>query len=321
MAYVLDDKMVIGVSSRALFDLTAENEIFESRGLEAYQTYQLEHEKDVLKPGPGFELVKSLLHLNEVAGKTLVEVIIMSRNSTNTSLRVFNSIKHYGLDITRAVLASGASLSPYLKAFKIDLFLSAHEDDVQNAINAGIAAGIICTDHSYGLSESSEFISRAGQIRIAFDGDAVLFSDASEKVYKEQGLEAFAENEARNADIPLAEGPFAAFLKKLSALRGQIGEENSYIRTALVTARSAPAHERVIKTLRSWNVTLDEAFFLGGLAKKDFLKAFGAQIFFDDQSVHTTPASEEVPSARVPYKGGMLGFTDKVVIDSSVNDT
>lgn len=297
MGYILDDKMVIGVSSRALFDLSAENEIFERDGLLAYQKYQLEHENDVLKPGPGFELIKSLLNLNVLAGKTLVEVIIMSRNSTNTSLRVFNSIKHYGLDITRAVLASGASLAPYLKAFKTDLFLSAYEDDVQNAINAGIAAGTICTDHTY--TENANY---SGQIRIAFDGDAVLFSDASEMVYKEKGLKAFEQNEAENADVPLEAGPFAAFLKKLSSLQEELGVENSPIRTALVTARSAPAHERVIKTLRAWNVRLDEALFLGGLEKKAFLKAFGAQIFFDDQVVHTGPASEEVPSARVPYK-------------------
>lgn len=310
MAYQLDDKMVIGVSSRALFDLTEENEIFEKDGLETYQSYQLEHEKDVLRPGPGFELIKSLLHLNELAGKTLVEVIIMSRNSTNTSLRVFNSIKHYGLDITRATLSSGAPLAPYLQAFKIDLFLSAHEDDVQNAINAGIAAGIICTDHTYGTSSDTTVGNSSGQIRIAFDGDAVLFSDASEQVYKEQGLAAFEKNEEDNADIPLEAGPFAAFLKKLSAIQEELGADNCPIRTALVTARSAPAHERVIKTLRAWNVRLDEAFFLGGIEKKEFLKAFGAQIFFDDQSVHTVPASEEVPSARVPYKGGKLGGVD-----------
>ena len=300
MSYKLEDKMVIGVSSRALFDLTKENEIFENEGLDAYQSYQFEHEKDILAPGPGFSLIKSLLALNDKDPENpLVEVIIMSRNSTNTSLRVFNSIKHYGLKITRAVLASGSSLSPYLQAFKTDLFLSAYEDDVQNAINSGIAAGMILTDHSYSGATD-------GSIRIAFDGDAVLFDDASEVIYKEKGLKAFEENEEINADNPLAEGPFASFLKKLTQIREIYGEECP-IRTALVTARSAPAHERVIKTLRSWNVRLDEAFFLGGVEKKEILKAFGAQIFFDDQSVHTDPASEEVPSARVPYKGGKLG--------------
>ena len=158
---------------------------------------------------------------------------------------------------------------------------------------------MIITDHSYpGATD--------GSIRIAFDGDAVLFDDSSEIIYQEKGLKAFEENEEINADNPLDEGPFASFLKKLTQIRNKYGEECP-IRTALVTARSAPAHERVIKTLRSWNVRLDEAFFLGGVEKKEILKAFGAQIFFDDQSVHTDPASEEVPSARVPYKGGKLG--------------
>jgi 5'-nucleotidase len=301
MAYALDGKMVIGVSSRALFDLTVENQIFEEQGLDAYQEYQISHENEVLGKGPGFSLIKNLLALNELLPEERpVEVIIMSRNSTNTSLRVFNSIKHYGLDITRAVLVSGAQLSPYLKAFRTDLFLSAYEDDVQNAIDSGIAAGIICTDHIYEERED-------GSIRIAFDGDAVIFDDSSELVYKQGGLKAFEENEARNADTPLEEGPFAGFLRKLSAIQEKLGPDNCPIRTALVTSRNAPAHERVIKTLRAWNVRLDEALFLGGIEKKDFLKAFGAQIFFDDQSVHTLPASEEVPSARVPYRGGALG--------------
>lgn len=299
MAYNLEDKLVVGVSSRALFDLSQENDIFENEGLDAYILYQKEHEEDILKPGPGFQLIKALLKLNELPGKAgTVEVIIMSRNSPDSSLRVFNAINHYGLQITRAVLASGASLAPYLNAFQTDLFLSAYEDDVQLAIDSGIAAGIICADgiHTYVSEEEIE------QIRIAFDGDAVLFSDDSEKIYQEQGLEAFEENEKRNANNPLPAGPFAKFLGTLSDLQRSFSQEESPIRTALVTARSAPAHERVIRTLRAWNVRIDEAFFLGGVQKKDILKAFGAHIFFDDQLVHTQPASEVVPSARVPYK-------------------
>lgn len=144
MAYNLENKLVIGVSSRALFDLTKENELFEAKGVEAYCKYQVEHENDVLAPGPGFSLVKALLRLNELPGNEgRVEVIIMSRNSADTSLRVFHSIRYYGLNITRAVLASGGSLAPYLSAFKTDLFLSANEEDVQSAVNFGIAAGII----------------------------------------------------------------------------------------------------------------------------------------------------------------------------------
>ena len=297
MAASLEKKMVIGISSRALFDLTKENEIFEREGLESYCRYQVEHEQDILKPGPGFRLVRALLHLNELADNDdLVEVIIMSRNSPDTSLRVFNAIAHYGLDITRSVLVSGASLAPYLSAFHTDLFLSACEEDVQSAIDSGIAAGIICTDQTPQVIPMP-----TSEIRIAFDGDAVLFADESEAIYKQQGLDAFEENERVHAREPLAEGPFAGFLKKLSNLQRKLGTQDCPVRTALVTSRSAPAHERVIRTMRAWNVRVDEAFFLGGLEKKDFLKAFGAQIFFDDQKIHTQSAAVEVPAARVPY--------------------
>lgn len=319
MAYQLEGKMVIGVSSRALFDLTIENEIFEKEGLEAYCSYQVEHEQDILRPGPGFGLIKSLLKLNEYGKeKNLVEVIIMSRNSPDSSLRVFNSIAHYGLNITRSVLVSGASLAPYLTAFRTDLFLSAYEDDVQSAIDSGIAAGIICTEHggqgnpaqsrlsghreAAGLAEVIPMQSRTcPEIRIAFDGDAVLFTDESEMIFKEKGLSAFEENERSRAREPLAEGPFAKFLKKLSDLQRGLGTGDCPIRTALVTSRCAPAHERVLRTMRSWNVRVDEAFFLGGLEKREVLKAFGAQIFFDDQSIHTSSAAQSVPAARVPY--------------------
>ena len=299
MSYDLENKLVVGVSSRALFDLSSENEIFERDGVEAYCKYQVEHENEILEPGPGFPLIKALLNLNELPGKEeCVEVIIMSRNSPDTSLRVFNAIAHYGLNITRAVLASGASLAPYLEAFRTDLFLSAYEDDVQSAIDSGIAAGIICSDgiHTYDCEKQIR------QIRIAFDGDAVLFSDESEQIFREKGLEAFEENERNLANTPLQAGPFAKFLKTLSDLQKDTSAEEAPIRTALVTTRSAPAHERVIRTLRAWNVRIDEAFFLGGVQKKDVLKAFGAHIFFDDQLIHTDSASEFVPAARVPYK-------------------
>ncbi len=299
MAFDLHNKLVVGVSSRALFDLTYENKIFEEQGVEAYCKYQIEHENEVLRPGPGFPLVRALLNLNQLPGREgSVEVIIMSRNSPDTSLRVFHAIEHYGLGITRAVLASGASLAPYLTAFKTDLFLSAYEDDVQSAIDSNIAAGIICTDGLYTYDCEKQI----RQIRIAFDGDAVLFSDESERIYQEKGLEAFEENERKNADNPLKAGPFAKFLKTLSELQKDCHMEESPIRTALVTTRCAPAHERVIRTLRAWNVRIDEVFFLGGICKKDVLKAFGAHIFFDDQSIHTEPASSVVPAARVPCK-------------------
>ncbi len=297
MAYGLDNKLVIGISSRALFDLSKENALFEAEGVEAYRDYQMKHENQILKPGPGFTLVKALLSLNRLPGmQDRVEVIVMSRNSPDTSLRVFNSIKHYKLPITRAVLVSGASLAPYLKAFKTDLFLSACEEDVQAAVNEGIAAGIICEKQSRTYAD----VLFHEQIRIAFDADAVIFSDESEHIFQKKGLEAFEENERKNAKTPLPKGPFAHFLKIISDLQKQFPAEQAPIRTALVTSRCAPAHERVIRTLREWEVRIDEAFFLGGIEKKEVLKAFGAHIFFDDQSIHTIPASEVVPAARVP---------------------
>lgn len=293
----LEDKLVIGVSSRALFDLESENEIFEKEGLKAYSQYQLDHEKDVLKPGTAFPLIKALQKLN-AGDKYLTEIIIMSKNSADTSLRVFNSIENYKLNISRAALVGGASISPYLEAFKTDLFLSANEADVQEAINANIASGIIC-DHSELPINPEDSID---QIRIAFDGDAVIFSDESERIYQAEGLQAFAKHEHENARKPLPEGPFAKLLKTISVIQQKFPAGEVPIRTALVTARNAPAHERVIRTLRAWNVRIDEAFFLGGIEKSEVLKAFGAHIFFDDQAVHTDPASKKVPSARVPYR-------------------
>lgn len=297
MGYGLENKLVIGISSRALFDLKKENEIFEREGVESYRQYQIQHENEILKPGPGFSLVKALLGLNELSGgKERVEVIVMSRNSADTSLRVFNAINYYKLPITRAVLVSGASLVPYLKAFKTDLFLSPYEEDVQAAVNFGIAAGIVCENPHTNYLETVF----KSPIKIAFDADAVIFSNEAENIFQSFGLEAFEENEKKNARKPLTEGPFANFLKVISGLQKEFSEDNVPIRTALVTARCAPAHERVIRTLREWDVRIDEAFFLGGIEKKEVLKAFGAHIFFDDQSVHTIPASEVVLAARVP---------------------
>lgn len=299
MAYELDKKLVIGVSSRALFDMSMENDIFERQGVEAYCRYQVAHENEPLKPGPGFSLIQSLLAINKLPGQEgRVEVIIMSRNSADTSLRVFNSIGHYNLNITRAALVSGAQLAQYLNAFKTDLFLSAYEDDVLEAIRSGVAAGIIYSDGVHHYETDNKRGSEL--IRIAFDGDAVLFSDESEQIYQQEGLEAFEENERENAKDPLKQGPFAKLLKTISDLQKEFAPDEVPIRTALVTSRSAPAHERVIRTLRAWNVRIDEAFFLGGVSKRDVLEAFGAQIFFDDQAVHTDRASEVVPSARVP---------------------
>lgn len=300
MAYDLTSPLVIGISSRALFNLEKENDIFEQEGAKAFEDYQIEHEDDILQKGSAFPLVRAFLELNGTPRGRLVEVIIMSRNSPNSSLRIFKSIENYGLDITRAALTSGAEIGPYLKAFKTDLFLSANEIDVQAAINNGIAAARILTGTAH--ADSSR---KVDQIRIAFDGDAVLFSAESERIYRQSGMEAFEEYERANANTPMGRGPFANFLTTLSNIQAQFADnETKPIRTALVTSRNAPAHERAIRTLREWGVGIDEAFFLGGVSKTEILGAFGAHIFFDDQLVHAGPASSVVPSATVPYREG-----------------
>ena len=298
MPFSLDNLLVIGISSRALFDLEAEQSIFENQGLVAYRQHQLSNENDFLKPGAGFSLVRALLKLNSLTpGHRLVEVVIMSRNSSETSLRIFNSIEHYGLDISRAALSGGASLAPYLQAFNVSLFLSLHEDDVQAAINSGVASALL-----YQIPENAADLE---QIRIAFDGDAVIFSDESERIYQEQGIEAFEKHERENAKKPLPQGPFARLLVALSYLQNNFKAQDGRafpLRTALVTARSSPAHERVIRTLRAWNIAIDETFFMGGVNKSAVLAAFKPHMFFDDQHGHCLNASSVVPTGRVPIK-------------------
>lgn len=294
MSVTLDDRLVVGISSRALFDLREEDRLYRDQGLETYRRFQLENEDRLLAPGAGFELVRALLRLNRGADRRRTEVVIMSRNSTETSLRIFNSIEHYGLDIDRAVLSGGAPLAPYLHAFRVDLFLSQYEDDVGAALAAGIGAAVLY-DRQHGP------LDEVGQIRIAFDGDATLFSDESEKIFQDKGLDAFTRHESENARKPLAEGPFAGFLKSLAAIQKGAPPGQSPIRTALVTARGRPAHERVIRTLLAWNVVIDEAFFLGGVSKTEFLAAFRPHIFFDDQPVHCERAASAVATARVPF--------------------
>ena len=299
MPVSLDNLLVIGISSRALFDLEAEESIFRTQGLEAYRRHQLDNENEILKRGAGYALVRALLKLNALTeNKRLVEVVIMSRNSSETSMRIFNSIKHYDLDITRAVLSGGASLAPYLAAFNVSLFLSLHEDDVQAAVNSGVASALLYQKPENALEELN-------QIRIAFDGDAVIFSDESERIFQEQGIEAFEKHERENAMRPLADGPFARLLKALSFIQNNFKNDEGRaapIRTALVTARSSPAHERVIRTLRVWDVAIDETFFMGGVAKSDVLAAFKPHIFFDDQPGHCARAAPLVQTGRVPVK-------------------
>jgi len=287
--------LVVAISSRALFDLDESHRIFEEQGTEAYCRHQIEKEDVPLAPGGAFNLARKLLALNDNNPKTpKVEIILLSRNSADTGLRVFNSIQHHKLSIIRAVFASGSSPYRYVAPFGANLFLSTSPEDVGMALDAGIAAATILPSNVGNNSESAE-------LRIAFDGDAVLFSDDSEKIYKEKGLEAFTENETQTARQPLPGGPFKDFLMALNRIQTEYPENDSPIRTALVTARSAPAHERVIRTLRAWDIRIDEAIFLGGKPKGQFLKAFGADIFFDDQEQHCHSAKEHVATGHVPH--------------------
>lgn len=291
-------KLVIGVSSSALFDLQKSDEVYQQQGVDNYAKYQIEHESDILNPGVGFGFVEKLLKLNQE--KDVVEVILLSRNSADTGLRVFNSIQHYNLAITRAAFTAGASPYQYIRAFGAHLFISTNTADVKSALSAGCAAATLLHKPTTKQAQNSSLL------RIAFDGDAVIFSDESERVFQESGLNAFTQHEQKYANTPLDGGPFKGFLAALHKLQQHFPEESCPIRTALVTARQAPAHERVIQTLRSWKIRIDEALFLGGLDKGEFLQAFQADIFFDDQSRHCESANQHVTTGHVPH--GVVGL-------------
>jgi len=294
MASSFGSKLVIAISSRALFNLDDSHQVFVNEGLDAYSRYQIEHEDDILKPGDAFPMVEKLLRVNErLGGEPRVEVILLSRNSADTGLRVFNSIEHYKLSITRAAFCSGTSPYRYASAFGCHLFLSTDAEDVRQALNHGMAAAT--------LMAAKNKAEHVDELRFAFDGDAVLFSDEAEQVFKKQGLSAFAESEKASAKQPLSDGPFRGFLTALQGLQAEFSADECPIRTALVTARSAPAHERVIRTLRAWNIRIDESLFLGGLSKGAFLKAYSADVFFDDQRIHCDSACEHVATGHVPH--------------------
>lgn len=295
MPATLENKMVVAISSRALFELDDSNQIFEEQGLEEYTKYQIAHENEQLGQGVAFPLIKRLLAIRyPETGDHAVEIILVSKNDPNTGLRVFNSIEQYELNITRAAFTNGRSPYQYLGAFKADLFLSANPEDVRLALDHGYASATIYTGLHFADDDT-------GEIRIAFDGDAVIFSDEAEKVYQERGLEEFKKHEVEKSDIPLMPGPFKPFLAALNDIqRAYSGREHKPIRTALVTARNAPAHKRAIKTLRSWGIGVDEAFFLGGLDKAAILEQFRPHIFFDDQQTYCQSASMYVPTGHVP---------------------
>ena len=290
-----DQTLVIAISSRALFDLEESHQVYIDQGIDAYCQYQIDHESEVLSPGVAFSMVQKFLALNtpmDNNNQQKVEIVLISRNSADTGLRVFNSVEHYSLGISRAAFTGGESPYKYVQPFGADLFLSANPEDVRQAIDIGIAAATILP------SQTSHADSK--QLKIAFDGDAVLFSDVAEQVYQSQGLDAFAETEKNAANEPLPGGPFKPVLAALHRIQDDYDQDHSPIRTALITARSAPAHERVIRTLRAWQIRIDESYFLGGMDKGKFLKTFGADIFFDDQSGHCDSARQYVATGHVP---------------------
>jgi 5'-nucleotidase len=290
--------LTVAVTSRALFDMENSHALFQREGVAAYAAHQRRHEDDPLQPGVAFAVVRKLLALNAGApgDAPRVEVILLSRNSADTGLRIFNSIQHHGLGIVRATFTSGEPTWPYIKPFGADLFLSANPESVRRALDAGIAAATIMPEAAQMPRPHHD------QLRIAFDGDAVIFGDEGERISREQGVEAFGRHERENAHSPLSGGPFKGFLSALHQLQQLFpAGTDAPIRTALVTARSAPAHERVIRTLREWGVRLDEALFLGGRHKGPFLEAFGADIFFDDSQHNIDSARRHVAAGHVPH--------------------
>ncbi|MBC7482863.1 MAG: 5'-nucleotidase, partial [Rhizobacter sp.] len=283
----LDGQLVVAISSRALFDFEEENHHFEATDDRAYMRLQLERLDRAANPGVAFSLVNKLLAFN--AETPQVEVVILSRNDPVSGMRVFRSAQHYGLQIQRGSFTRGQPPWRYLKPLNANLFLSTHLSDVRAALDAGVPAA-----QAYPLSvHASE--AYPNEVRIAFDGDAVLFSDEAEQIYAAQGLSAFQKHEKDKASLPLSAGPFKPLLAALHRLQ-QEGTPAMRIRTALVTARSAPAHERAIRTLMNWNIEVDEAMFLGGLSKGVFLREFEPDFFFDDQTGHVDSAALHVPS-------------------------
>lgn len=302
----LSQTLVVGITSTALFDLAEIDREFREReaqdpqaAIRWYRDYMVEREDEPLPWGTGYPLVRALLHLNQYAAQgelPLVEVVVMSRNSPETGLRIMKNLRREVPTITRSVFTGGESVVPYLSAFDVSLFLTTDIEDAQNVTQQQVcAAGVL-----YRAPEEMDELP-PDQVRIALDGDAVLFDGESERTYQSQGLEAFLAQEAAAEDIPLRDGPYAGFLRKLATLEARLpmGTEYAPVRIALVTARNGPADLRVVKTLRHWNVYVDAAFFLGDVRKADVLRAFKPHIFFDDQDIHLEPARGFVPAAKV----------------------
>jgi 5'-nucleotidase len=290
MGASLAGQLVVAISSRALFDFEEENRVFEASDDRAYMQLQLQRLDKPARAGVAFSLVNKLLAFN--ADQPRVEVVILSRNDPVSGMRVFRSAQHYGLPIQRGVFTRGESPWRYLKPLAAHLFLSTNDADVRSALDAGVPAARVYP-HSARASDAHPH-----EVRIAFDGDAVLFSDEAERVFQREGLDAFQTHERERSATPLAPGPFKPLLEALHRMQ-QTPARDMRIRTALVTARSAPAHERAIRTLMDWHIEIDEAMFLGGLAKGEFLREFEPDFFFDDQTRHVDSAAEHVPAGHV----------------------
>jgi 5'-nucleotidase len=291
MSACLQDRLVVALSSRALFDFEEENRLFESSDDEAYMQLQLQRLEQPAHVGVAFSLVQKLLAFNQGSAPR-VEVVILSRNDPVSGMRVFRSAQHYGLTIERGVFTRGQSPWRYLRPLAAHLFLSANEADVRAALAAGVPAARVFPESARASAAHPD------EVRIAFDGDAVIFSDEAERVFRSEGLAAFQSHEQQHAARPLQPGPFKPLLQALHRLQREPGAAMR-IRTALVTARSAPAHERAIRTLMDWEIEVDEAMFLGGLAKGSFLREFEPDFFFDDQTGHIENASRHVPAGHV----------------------
>ncbi|MEH0166899.1 5'-nucleotidase [Paucibacter sp. JuS9] len=292
MAATLDGQLVVALSSRALFDFEEENQVFEAGDDHAYMALQQQRLDVPAKPGVAFSLARKLLAFNTPGSPQRVEVVVLSRNDPVSGMRVFRSAKALGLDIQRGVFTRGKNPWRYLKPLQAQLFLSANEEDVRSALSAGVPAARVFPQSARASAAHPD------ELRIAFDGDAVLFSDEAEQVFQREGLAAFQQHEFSRAQLPLGAGPFKPMLEALHRLQGAPRGEMR-VRTALVTARSAPAHERALRTLMDWQVEVDEAMFLGGLAKGEFLREFEPDFFFDDQAGHIESASAHVPSGHV----------------------
>jgi len=304
VAYPIEQKFVIAVSSSALFDLTESDKVFREKGEDAYRTYQAENKSQILGKGIAFPFIKRFLNLNNSfpTGEHPVEVVLLSKNDPETGLRVFESIKQYGLDIVRAAFMSGKSPYEYIPAFNVSLFLSADAKDVREAIGAGYPAGTVLKTV---VNDDPADL----ELRIAFDFDGVIVDDKAEKVYQaNRDLGQFLESELAQAVIPHDPGPLKEFFTKISAIqkieRAKADRDKTYrrvLRTAIVTARNAPAHERLVTTLKEWGVSVDETFFLGGIEKARILRVLKPHIFFDDQMSHLESSAKDIPSVHIPF--------------------